>query len=116
MTNTDCIFCKIIAGEIPSTQVYADEQVFAFRDINPVAPTHVLIIPRQHIASVNELRAEDEQLTGHLFTAARQIAEQEGIAESGYRLIINTGPDGRQEVFHIHLHLIGGQRMRHPMG
>lgn len=112
----DCIFCKIIAGEIPSTQVYADEQVTAFRDINPVAPTHVLIIPNQHIASVNELAPPDEQVMGHLFTVARQIAAQEGIAESGYRSIINTGPDGGQEVFHIHLHLIGGQRMRHPMG
>jgi histidine triad (HIT) family protein len=116
MTTTDCIFCKIITGEIPSTQVYADEQVTAFRDINPVAPTHVLIIPNRHIASVNDLTADDEQLTGYLFTVAQQIAQQEGIAESGYRLIINTGPDGRQEVFHIHLHLIGGQRMRHPMG
>jgi histidine triad (HIT) family protein len=116
MTTTDCIFCKIIAGEIPSTQVYADEQVIAFRDINPVAPTHVLIIPKEHIASVNALSPDAEQLTGHLFTVAKQIAAQEGIAESGYRLIINTGPDGGQEVFHIHLHLIGGQRMRHPMG
>lgn len=112
----DCIFCKIIAGEIPSTQVYNDEQVTAFRDINPVSPTHVLIIPNKHIASVNELTPDDEQLVGHLFTVAKEIAEQEGVAESGYRLIINTGPDGGQEVFHIHLHLLGGQRMRHPMG
>ncbi len=113
---SDCIFCKIIAGEIPSTQVYQDELVTGFRDIHPAAPTHVLIIPNRHIASVNDLIGEDEQLMGHLFTAARQIAKQEGVAESGYRLIINTGPDGGQEVFHIHLHLLGGQRMRHPMG
>jgi histidine triad (HIT) family protein len=113
---TDCIFCKIIAGEIPSTQVYNDDQVTAFRDINPASPTHVLIIPNKHIASVNELTSEDEVLVGHLFTVAKDIAIQEGIAESGYRLIINTGPDGRQEVFHIHLHLLGGQRMQHPMG
>ena len=112
----DCIFCKIIAGEIPSTGVYRDELVTAFRDINPAAPTHVLIIPNQHIPTVNDLTAGDEQLMGHLFTAAKKIAEQEGIAESGYRLIMNTGPDGRQEVFHIHLHLLGGQKMRHPMG
>ncbi len=113
---SDCIFCKIIAGEIPSTQVYKDELVTAFRDINPVSPTHVLVIPNRHIASVNDLAADDEQLMGHLITVAQQIAEQEGVAESGYRLIINTGPDGGQEVFHIHLHLLGGQRMRHPMG
>ena len=113
---SDCIFCKIIAGEIPSTQVFSDERVTAFRDINPAAPTHVLIIPNRHIASVNDLNPEDESLVGHLFTAAKQIAAQEGVAESGYRLIINTGPDGGQEVFHIHLHLLGGQRMRHPMG
>lgn len=113
---SDCIFCKIIAGEIPSTQVYSDDLVTAFRDINPVSPTHVLIVPNQHIASVNELTSDDEQVMGHLFTTAKQIAAQEGIAKSGYRLIINTGPDGGQEVFHIHLHLLGGKRMRYPMG
>jgi len=113
---SDCIFCKIIAGEIPSTQVYNDEVVTAFRDINPAALTHILIITNKHIASVNDLTIDDEQVMGHLFTAAKQIAEQEGIAESGYRLIMNTGPDGRQEVLHIHLHLLGGQKMRHPMG
>jgi histidine triad (HIT) family protein len=112
----DCIFCKIVAGDIASSQVYNDQFVTAFRDINPAAPTHILIIPNKHIASVNELSMDDEQLMGHLFTVARQIAFQEGIAESGYRLIINTGPDGGQEVFHIHLHLLGGQEMRHPMG
>ena len=113
---SDCIFCKIIAGEIPSTQVYNDEVVTAFRDINPAASTHILIITNRHIASVNDLTIDDEQVMGHLFTAAKQIAEQEGIAESGYRLIMNTGQDGRQEVLHIHLHLLGGQKMRHPMG
>jgi histidine triad (HIT) family protein len=116
MTDTDCIFCKIVAGEIPSTQVYRDEQVTAFRGINPAAPVHVLIVPNRHIASVNDLTAEDEPLIGHLFSVAKQIAAEEGIAESGYRLIINTGPDGGQEVDHLHLHLLGGQRMRHPMG
>ncbi len=116
MTDTDCIFCKIVAGEIPSTQVYRDEQVTAFRDINPAAPVHVLIVPNRHIASVNDLTTEDEPLIGHLFSVAKQIAAEEGIAESGYRLIINTGPDGGQVVFHLHLHLLGGHRMKHPMG
>ena len=113
---SDCVFCKIVKGDIPSTQVYEDERVFAFRDINPVAPVHVLIIPKSHIPSVNDLSANDELLMGHLLTTAKKIAEQEGITLSGYRLIINTGPDSRQEVLHIHLHLIGGQMMRHPMG
>lgn len=111
-----CIFCKIIAGEAPGDILYQDDQVTAFRDIHPVAPTHVLVVPNQHIASVNDLEAEDEALVGHLFTVARQLAEQEGIQDSGYRLIVNTGPHGGQVVYHLHLHLIGGQRMRHPMG
>ena len=113
---SDCIFCKIVTGEIPSTQIYDDDQVIAFRDINPVATVHVLIVPKSHIPSVNDLSDNDELLMGHLLITAKKIAEQEGIAQSGYRLIINTGPDGRQEVFHIHLHLLGGQVMRHPMG
>ncbi len=112
----DCLFCKIIAGEIPSEKVYEDDQVTAFRDINPVAPTHILIIPNKHIASINELTSDDETLVGHLFTTARDLAKQEGISESGYRLIINVGPDGGQVIYHLHLHLIGGQKMRHPMG
>ena len=114
--NEDCLFCKIVAGDIPSEKVYDDQRVTAFRDINPVAPTHILIVPNKHIASVNELTADDEALVGHLFTTAKELARQEGIAESGYRLIINTGPDGGQEVYHLHLHLIGGHKMRHPMG
>lgn len=113
---SECLFCKIIAGEIPSEVVYEDEQVTAFRDINPVAPTHILIIPNKHIASINELTPEDESLVGHLFAAAKDLAKQEGIAESGYRLIINVGPHGGQEIYHLHLHLIGGHKMRHPMG
>jgi histidine triad (HIT) family protein len=113
---SDCIFCKIVTGEIPSNQIYNDDQVIAFRDINPAAPVHILIIPKSHIPSLNDLSDNDELLMGHLLTTAKKIADQEGIAQSGYRLIINTGPDGRQEVFHIHLHLLGGQVMRHPMG
>lgn len=112
----DCLFCKIVAGEIPSEKVFEDERVTAFRDINPVAPTHILIVPNEHIASVNDLSLDDRKLVGHLFTTARDLAQEEGVAESGYRLIINNGPDGGQEVFHLHLHLIGGHKMRHPMG
>ena len=113
---SDCIFCKIIQGDIPSATVYRDEQVTAIRDINPAAPTHLLILPIKHIDSVNELSTDDEQLIGHLFTAAKHLAAQEGIAEGGYRLIMNTGADGGQTVFHIHLHLLGGAPMKHPMG
>ncbi len=113
---SDCLFCKIIAGEIPSEMVYRDEQVTAFRDINPVAPTHILIIPNKHIPTINDLTPEDETLVGHLFTTGRALAKEEGIDESGYRLIINVNRDGGQEIYHLHLHLIGGQKMRHPMG
>jgi histidine triad (HIT) family protein len=113
---TDCLFCKIISGDIPSTNVYRDEQVTAFRDINPSAPTHVLIVPNKHIDSVNMLISDDEPLMGHLFLVAKQLAEQEGITEAGYRLIINTGADAGQTVHHIHLHLLGGAPMKHPMG
>ncbi len=113
---TDCIFCKIITGDIPSTNVFRDEQVTAFRDLNPAAPTHILLVPNKHIDSVNTLTDGDEQLIGHLFTTAKQIAAQEGIAEDGYRLIINTNAHAGQTVFHIHLHLLGGAPMKHPMG
>ena len=109
---SDCIFCKIIKGEIPSTNVYKDEQVSAFRDINPVAPTHILIVPNKHIDSVNMMIMDDEPLIGHLFTVAKQLAAQEGISEGGYRLVVNTGAEAGQTVFHIHLHLLGGRQMR----
>lgn len=112
----DCIFCRIVAGDQGSDVVYQDDQVTAFRDINPVAPTHILVIPNTHLESVNDLDAEHERLAGHLLITARSLAEREGIAESGYRLIVNTGDDGGQVVRHLHLHLIGGQAMRHPMG
>jgi histidine triad (HIT) family protein len=112
----DCIFCKIVARQAPAREVFRDDQVTAFHDIHPAAPTHILIIPNRHIPSVNDLIPEDEPLVGHLFTIASQLAKQEGIAESGYRLIINTGPDAGQAVFHLHLHLLGGQPMRFPMG
>jgi histidine triad (HIT) family protein len=111
-----CIFCRIIAGETKATILYRDDQVTAFRDAHPVAPTHILIVPNRHIESVSTLEAEDEPLTGHLFTVARKLAEEAGVAKAGYRLIINTGANGGQTIFHLHLHLIGGQRMRYPMG
>jgi len=112
----DCIFCKIVAGELPGEIVYRDELVTAFRDIRPVAPTHILIVPNRHIASTNDLTVADEALAGHILTVVAQIARQEGIQDSGYRLIVNTGPHANQVVFHLHLHLIGGQRLRYPMG
>lgn len=112
----DCIFCKIVSNDARATVVYRDEQVTAFRDIHPVAPTHILIIPNRHIESVGALEPGDEPLVGHIFSVARKLAEEEGIDKGGYRLITNTGPHGGQSVFHLHVHLIGGQRMRYPMG
>lgn len=111
-----CIFCKIVSDEAEAKIVYRDEQVTAFRDRSPVAPTHILIVPNKHIDSVGALEVEDEPLIGHIFTVARNLAEQEGISKGGYRLITNTGANGGQTVFHLHVHLIGGQRMRYPMG
>jgi len=112
----ECLFCKIVKRKIPATVVYKDERVTAFRDINPVAPTHILVVPNQHIASTNDVTEQDEQLLGHMLTVVKPIADQEGITESGYRLIVNTGPDANQVVFHLHLHILGGQRMKHRMG
>lgn len=116
MKDPDCLFCKIIAGEVPSTKVYEDEVLYAFRDINPAAPTHVLIVPKKHIRDNNDFSPGDEPIAGKMFSAVKTIAAQEGVAENGYRLILNTGPHGRQEIPHLHLHLIGGQIMQHPMG
>jgi histidine triad (HIT) family protein len=111
-----CVFCKIIAKEAPGSIVYQDEQVTAFHDLHPVAPVHILIIPNRHIASVNDLEATDEALIGHLFSVAQGLAAEFGVDKSGYRLIVNTGPDSGQAVFHLHLHLIGGRHVRFPMG
>ena len=115
MNNEKCIFCKIVQGEIPSTNVFEDEKVIAFLDINPAAPIHILIIPKEHISSVNYLYPEHEEIVGNLFTVGKDLAESHGIAESGYRLIINTGPDGGQVVYHLHLHLLGGRKLG-PLG
>jgi len=111
-----CIFCKIVNNEASASILYRDEQVTAFRDVHPAAPVHILIVPNKHIESVNNLAPEEEALAGHLFTVARQLAEQEGVAESGYRLITNTGVNGGQSVSHLHMHLLGGSHMKHPMG
>lgn len=105
------IFSKIIAKEIPASIVYQDELVTAFKDINPAAPVHILIIPNKEIASTNDVEADDEQMLGHLFTVAKKIAKEQGVADSGYRLIINNGRDSGQEVFHLHMHLIGGRKL-----
>jgi len=112
----NCVFCRIVAGKAPARIVFQDQQVTAFHDIHPVAPVHILIVPNRHLASVNEIQPEDEPLVGHLFTIARQVADSFGIASTGYRLIINTGANAGQAVFHLHLHLIGGRRVRFPMG
>lgn len=112
----DCIFCKIVAREIPADIVYSDEHVTAFRDLHPVAPTHILIVPNKHIPSNREVEEDDAPVLGRLFLTARRLAEEERIAVDGYRLILNTGPHGGQEIYHLHLHLIGGRRMQHPMG
>ena len=106
----DCIFCKIIAGDIPSTKVYEDETVYAFRDINPQAPTHILVIPKTHIASVNELTAENSAVVAHIFEVIPQIAKAEGLT-GGYRVVSNCGPDAGQTVFHLHFHILGGQEL-----
>ena len=112
----DCVFCKIVKGEINAEKVYEDERTVAFKDLNPVAPHHVLIIPRQHIASMNEFTDEQEGLLGHIFTAAAKVAKDLGIAESGYRCVINNGRGAGQLVFHMHVHLLGGRDMDWPPG
>ena len=105
------IFSRIIDGELPADIVYKDEQVTAFRDVNPLAPTHILIVPNRVIPTLNDLEDTDAALAGHMLLTARRLAAQEGIAEDGYRLIINCNRDGNQEVFHLHLHLLGGRHM-----
>jgi histidine triad (HIT) family protein len=111
-----CVFCRIAAGQIPARIDYQDDLVTAFRDIHPAAPVHILIIPNRHLDSLNDLSQADELLAGRLLTVARQLAEREGIQQSGYRLIANTGPHGGQTVYHMHLHLLGGGYMRNPIG
>lgn len=107
----DCIFCRIVAGETPSDAIYHDENVIALRDINPQAPVHLLIMPKSHIPSLAEAGADQKQLLGHLIHVANELAKREGIAETGYRLVINSGPEAGQEVPHLHLHLLGGRQL-----
>ena len=111
----DCLFCRIVKGEIPAKKVYEDEHVFAFEDINPQAPTHVLLIPKRHLRGLKEAQAEDAELLGRLHLAAAKIGRERGI-EDGYRTVLNVGPKSGQSVFHIHVHLIGGRAMKWPPG
>jgi histidine triad (HIT) family protein len=116
MTESDCLFCKIIADEIPADIIHESPDAIAFRDINPQAPTHVLIVPRQHISTINDLDESDTDTVGQLFLAARNIARQEGFAEDGYRVTMNCNAAAGQTVFHIHLHLLGGRNFTWPPG
>ena len=114
--SQDCIFCKIAAGEIGGPPVYQDNHVTAFKDLNPQAPTHILVIPNKHITSVSNTTDEDQMLLGELILTAAKVADQEGLAGNGYRLVINTGAHGGQTVFHLHVHLLGGRNMVWPPG
>jgi len=114
--NPDCLFCRILAGDTPADIVYESDAAIAFRDINPQAPTHVLIIPRKHIATINEIDDGDQSLVGGLYCAAREIAAAEGIADGGYRAVMNCNEGAGQTVFHIHLHLLGGRAFTWPPG
>ncbi len=113
---TDCLFCKIIAREIAASIVYEDDHVLAFNDINPQAPTHVLLVTKRHIATLNELSPEDDQVVGELVRRAAAIAKQRGISAAGFRAVFNTNREAGQSVFHIHLHLLGGRPMHWPPG
>ncbi len=112
----DCLFCKIISGQIPAKIVYRDDLVVAFEDINPQAPHHLLIVPQKHIATLNDVHDEDRELIGSMVTTASQLAKQRGLADDGYRVLINTNPGAGQTVFHIHLHLLGGRQLTWPPG
>jgi len=116
MAEQDCIFCKIVAGGIPAAKIFEDERAVVFRDINPQAPTHALVIPREHVASLNEAGETDEALLGHLLLVAARVAREEGLADSGYRTVINTGAGAGQSVFHLHVHLLGGRALTWPPG
>jgi len=116
MEKTDCIFCRIITGKIPSDIVYQDEEVVAFRDINPQAPVHLLVIPKKHIACLSDLEDEDTPLVGHMVGVANQLAKSEGISDTGYRLVINCGQQGGQLVPHLHMHILGGRQLLGHLG
>ncbi len=113
---SDCLFCKMVDGEIKPDVVYEDDAVLAFRDINPQAPVHVLVIPKQHISTINDIQDEQAELIGRLYLGAKSVAEQEGIAADGYRTVMNCNAAAGQTVFHIHLHLLGGRNLSWPPG
>jgi len=113
---SDCLFCKMVKGEIPPDIVYEDNDVLAFRDINPQSPTHVLVIPKRHISTINDLESDDAELVGKLYLAAKKVAEKDGIAEAGFRTVMNCNESAGQTVLHIHLHVLGGRRMSWPPG
>jgi len=113
---TDCLFCKMVAGEIQPDVVFENDEVLAFRDVNPQAPTHVLVIPKAHISTTNDLDADNAHIIGKLYLAAKQIAMDAGIAEPGYRMVMNCNPGAGQSVYHIHLHVLGGRAMTWPPG
>jgi histidine triad (HIT) family protein len=113
---SDCVFCKIGSGQIPSKVVLQDDDVLAFEDLNPQAPVHVLVIPKRHVVALNDVEAGDHALLGRLLEAATLVARKKGIAESGYRVVANTGRNGGQTVFHLHLHVLGGRQMTWPPG
>ncbi len=112
----DCIFCQIVEGKIPSDTVYQDEEIIAFRDINPKAPVHIVIIPRKHIPSLDQLKESDSALVGRMVAVANKLAEDEGVADKGYRVVINCGKEGGQLVPHLHLHLVGGRQLSDQVG
>ena len=113
---SDCLFCKIRDGEIPADLVYQNDEVLAFNDVNPQAPTHLLIIPKKHVSTVNDVNQEDEVMMGKLFSAAKQIAAEKGLSDDGYRLVVNCNEGAGQTVFHIHMHLLAGRAMTWPPG
>lgn len=112
----DCIFCKIIKGEIPSNKVYEDDKIISFKDLNPEAPVHVLIIPKKHISSLNEVNDEDAEIIAHIFKTVPKLVKELGIDEGGYRIVSNCGEDGGQSVPHVHFHLLGGRSLNWPPG
>ena len=116
MSEQDCLFCRIIAGEVPAEVIYQDERGIAMRDINPQAPVHLLVIPREHMESLDEASQKDEALLGHLLRIAARIANEQGLSESGYRTVVNTGAGVGQSIFHLHLHVLGGRSMQWPPG
>ncbi|WP_447970682.1 histidine triad nucleotide-binding protein [Nitrospira sp. M1] len=113
---SDCIFCRIVDGSIPSTKVYEDDDCLAFEDLNPQAPVHVLVIPKRHIMSLSKIQEGDQSLFGHLMMACSRVAQEKGLAENGYRVVTNIGKEAGQTVFHLHFHVLGGRRFTWPPG